>query len=835
MLRDPTEGWTVTVCREIEEIVQAWSSKAGSPGVCAVLHIGFQRPPARLFDPLVDQYPGEVLITESTKYSLPKEFIPSKRSIGIVDGIPVSRCLAGWGYEVEEVIEESPPVSTDWISEDWIFSFVSLHPEAKDPIIACGITSDEAYLVNENLLPTSLRTTIGYFRFLCLSGGATDPIQNIKLLPPWLTSMAIDDLDVPVRVRNALRFASVACVLDLDRWSVEDLRSIPNFGKKCVDDLRSALQSALQRGVLSDSTRMEEAQKTDLLTSIHRSITQFSEREKDVLRRRMGLSGLASGPETLQQIADDYDVTRERIRQLESKALRRLIEEELWDDLFTMKVRTLVAGREFPLPLRGIEALDPWFKGVAEHPEAIEYVLRNVCTSGVALVEIDCAQYLSFFSQERWESTLREARRLLAASAKHKWSKARCEALVHGLLPAEASEFRNLLWDLASKYCHFAASPDGELLLTSVGRGADQLVELVLLESPIPLHFTEIAAQASARSSRPIDARRAHNAARSVGILLGRGIYGAERHLPIDRSKLELLSEEAESIVMSSDVARQWHTGELLSELVDRGSVEASLVSPYVLDYALQEFSELSHLKRMVWTRDTDSQSQAPRIDVHQAILAVVERSDRPLRTSEVRLRLIALRGTGSHFQIYARDPLIRVGTALWGLNDRDLPVKRADQEAMLDALAKELEGRGAGIHVSEIGHIEHELLNVCPAEAIFCLASEDSRFKISHSQYVYLSAWGEPRRASVMEAVNHVLSSALAPLSLNEIHTRVTATVGRPIERVTISGCLQQVGAVLDDSGLWESAPISEYGEDDPELEDDQEHDGDVDLGVTV
>lgn len=35
-----------------------------------------------------------------------------------------------------------------------------------------------------------------------------------------------------------------------------------------------------------------------------------------------------------------------RFRQLETKALKRLIEEELWGDLFAMMVRALVSGRE---------------------------------------------------------------------------------------------------------------------------------------------------------------------------------------------------------------------------------------------------------------------------------------------------------------------------------------------------------------------------------------------------------------------------------------------------------------------------------------------------------
>ena len=48
---------------------------------------------------------------------------------------------------------------------------------------------------------------------------------------------------------------------------------------------------------------------------------QLSPREIEILDRRCGVSG---PKETLQQIGESYDVTGERIRQVESKAFRRL-------------------------------------------------------------------------------------------------------------------------------------------------------------------------------------------------------------------------------------------------------------------------------------------------------------------------------------------------------------------------------------------------------------------------------------------------------------------------------------------------------------------------------
>jgi RNA polymerase sigma factor (sigma-70 family) len=50
--------------------------------------------------------------------------------------------------------------------------------------------------------------------------------------------------------------------------------------------------------------------------------SHLSQREQEVLRMRFGLDG--SENRTLQQIADTLHVSRERVRQIEARALRRL-------------------------------------------------------------------------------------------------------------------------------------------------------------------------------------------------------------------------------------------------------------------------------------------------------------------------------------------------------------------------------------------------------------------------------------------------------------------------------------------------------------------------------
>ena len=64
---------------------------------------------------------------------------------------------------------------------------------------------------------------------------------------------------------------------------------------------------------------IEKLKRKDIIEAIEAS--PLDEREIDIIKRRNGFYGR---PQTLQEIANEYDVTRERIRQIEAKAYRKL-------------------------------------------------------------------------------------------------------------------------------------------------------------------------------------------------------------------------------------------------------------------------------------------------------------------------------------------------------------------------------------------------------------------------------------------------------------------------------------------------------------------------------
>lgn len=85
---------------------------------------------------------------------------------------------------------------------------------------------------------------------------------------------------------------------------------------------RHGLEAWSARRPCPHSDPMIVTTETDRRRHLMRAIAELPEREADVVRRRFGLGGYDEM--TLEEIGVRYGVTRERIRQLEHKALRRL-------------------------------------------------------------------------------------------------------------------------------------------------------------------------------------------------------------------------------------------------------------------------------------------------------------------------------------------------------------------------------------------------------------------------------------------------------------------------------------------------------------------------------
>jgi RNA polymerase primary sigma factor len=89
-----------------------------------------------------------------------------------------------------------------------------------------------------------------------------------------------------------------------------------------VGDDDAELADLLPDSTIDADTPYESAVASLAHDSVQTAVARLSAREQEVLRLRFGLEG--SEPRTLEQVGREFRVTRERIRQIEAKALTKL-------------------------------------------------------------------------------------------------------------------------------------------------------------------------------------------------------------------------------------------------------------------------------------------------------------------------------------------------------------------------------------------------------------------------------------------------------------------------------------------------------------------------------
>ncbi len=118
----------------------------------------------------------------------------------------------------------------------------------------------------------------------------------------------------PVLARKLRRAAAkVRRIMNLAQDPVSLEAPINNEDNSSLGDFIADEKSA---------TPMDEASRNMLARHLREVLNQLSERERKVLELRFGLHD--GRPRTLEEVGQEFGVTRERIRQIEAKALRKL-------------------------------------------------------------------------------------------------------------------------------------------------------------------------------------------------------------------------------------------------------------------------------------------------------------------------------------------------------------------------------------------------------------------------------------------------------------------------------------------------------------------------------
>jgi hypothetical protein len=845
--RDAAGEWSSAAFRELEPLLDAWHEARARGADGAALHVGFWRPETGGIARLVEFHPGFLLVSEAAAHALPLPVRASARLVGEVEGLGFRLVLSGFGYEIEDPTDgllEARHASREAMLGDldrsnasapsapvprgWVADLDGSIPDLAEKTRSLGIWNEETYQALEHQGRRAIRLDLGLARFAFMIGAQPSPenvLDNIRACPPWLTVMDLNELAPTVRQANVFRAHDLNTVSDIQSQGTNGLMRMPNMGRKSVKEFAASLYQAFMDGPKSFESDTRETGQThgngeadlhdvnalssaDGLRDKLIAMAQIlKSNESAIWKSRMGLGRKSM---TLQDIAETIDVTRERVRQIERKAFERLKFNRLWNEL-SQRLDSLLEGRSSPLILDGLAALDPWFEGSAELAEPLAYVFDRHLENRFSVVEVDGSRYVSRLSQAQWDHALRAARRILEDGAEVHIKEEDARPLINSLLADAGEELQDHLWMHSCAYARFVESPGGERELAAYGRSADRIFVAILQASESPLHVSEIKRKYDEQEHADVSINYLRNIGKNVGFLFGRGIYGLLSHCPLDQDELAWVRAEIEDLISGGAADHQWHSSELLEALLERGMDFQGRLTKYVVNIALSKSDRLADLRRMVWGLKSNWKSEAAsRLDVRQAVVALLEREGRPLTTGEVRSKLEAERGVNTIFQIQSVDPIIRVEPGIWGLSHRDMGIALVEAERLVVALAIKLRKIEHGLHVSELSAALGDLCDgamarICSPHALIGVA-QWAGIKIDRGQYLYLDEWGESRRITIQDAVRAALSSGNRQgVSFDEVFQRVCNLTRRDCSRNIVIQALKSVDARLDpETGLW-------------------------------
>ncbi len=689
-----------------------------------------------------------------------------------------------------------------------------------DDLAKAGVTSDKSYLQLRLGLGADVRQQADLWRLATVINSYRNSATTIaRACPPEFQAVNFDDVDLPVRVRNCLASRGVHTIADLGTLTDKDLLRIQTFGKKSLLDLAHALTKAaeshigLQRGLIAKAvTSVAMAERNEpkvevpdvgldgaLKDLVDRVLAELPKRGRAIIEGRFGISGVTR---TLQQIADDFGITRERVRQIERRAIQVLRRNGL--GVYTeRRLADLLKEREEPLYLEVLPGEDSWFKGYEACPVFFASLLRALSNGAVSVFDVNGMNVISKASQENFELARRETLHAIERSVLHRPTRLEVEVTTEAIARYyKCPELYKVVLKGVTKSCLFVLDSGARTeYLVGFGKSAETLVKAVLEGSDCPLHFRDIHERAEALAGRSLYLRNIHNAAIGTALLLGRGTYGLWKHVSIAPTEAKEILEFVENLVMNSGPEKQWHCSDLIEEIAKEGIDAPEELDYYALSALLKRSGRLTYLKRQVWASSkSPARTTQDRVDVQQAVVAILRQAGIPMTSDELQQAVEKHRGVGQFFQIHPEGDLVRVGVALWGLFGRDVPITQRRAREVLDYLASHLQTIGHALTgaetVATVDRAGFQDAQLVKEATWMSLAAQDKRFRVWSGPLLSLSSWESPRRVSKVDAVMEVLSEAMVPMTATEIAPLASKKAGYSISVNSVLAALRKCGA---------------------------------------
>jgi DNA-directed RNA polymerase specialized sigma24 family protein len=469
---------------------------------------------------------------------------------------------------------------------------------------------------------------------------------------PWLSSAlaerTIDSVaNIPARMRTFAARRHLRTLGALFDIPMSELVAEPNLGRKSIADTIAAVVAAHDADSSAPRALEDFATFSALLRSALAPLRQI---ERIIFA---GRAGLGEPPSTLEELGQMLGVTRERVRQLESRALKELQRDRWWIDALTERAQASIVGGI--VSVVALAERDPWLATSWDEPTVFDYVCERLLGARFHRVTIDDEDYFASAPQ----SALDE-----------RWS-AITSTLKTRDYPCDSSEIdaavRRMTMDLGeSLYELFRSRVEAQLDVHEghiAGFGADRRREILhwLGAQEAPVTVTALA-ERFGRGRWPDDM-----------VFVERGVAWVRERLEHFDSYVDPVSDVCVKHMRDVGPERQWSCAELAPMVRSASIALPPWFGPWPLAALLRRGERVRYLGRGIVALPDVA---GDRVYIHELLVETLREAGGPLPLDVLAQRARAKRSIAAlHLATTLRKmPFVRVAPGTIGLWDRDVP-----------------------------------------------------------------------------------------------------------------------------------------------------------------
>ena len=397
------------------------------------------------------------------------------------------------------------------------------------------------------------------------------------------------------------------------------------------------------------------------------AMNKLNEREIEILRKRLGFDGKQN---TLEELGEAFGITRERIRQIETKALRKLKHPaRRWNqgNLWGNALEDAFAKTLSPISAHHLVMLDNRFDPKPfVHEKALSKMLTHVLKGFSVCFEVEIGNEI-FFARMKQEDIQSVERGILSLLPQLEGlTMAEVNQAVKGIVPPEISELRSLLLDNALTNS-IIGEVNGEQCLEVFSFKKNGLSAAVSIFKNIdnPIKNEEIV-EIIERDFPGMEVRTVLNRLHEVPDVFpfSHGTWGTIDLLDLTTLEMQKVKTLASDYI-SQTTDDQFHGTDIHKFLKIHNTDLFHKLDGWRIAGLLKHFEIGHYLGRGVFSKTS---SDASRIHIIDLVIELLNKEG-PLNERELWNEIKKVRSSFKQSQIQTRPPVVRLGRGFFGLD----------------------------------------------------------------------------------------------------------------------------------------------------------------------